>query len=100
MYHYRIVASNHSGNVATTTDAVFTTLPRPVPTTLVSDEFNNATLDSRWTLFNPLGDATFFTPDTVVRIDIPGQVAHEIWTDGDRCRASHRQPTIRTFRSM
>jgi hypothetical protein len=83
-YHYRIIASDNSGNAATTADAVFTTLLPPIPTTLVSDEFNAAALDPRWIPVNPLGDAAFSTPDTVVRIAVPGQVGHDIWTDGYR----------------
>ena len=81
-YHYRLTAADNAGNSTTTVDGTFTTLSAPVPSTLVTDEFNATTLNTRWTTVNPLGDATFATPDTVVKISVPAGVAHELWTDG------------------
>jgi hypothetical protein len=81
-YHYRITAFDNTGNSTGTMDGTFTTLPPPAGTTLVTDEFDATTLHARWTPFNPLGDATFSTPDTVLIINVPGGIPHEIWTDG------------------
>jgi hypothetical protein len=81
-YHYRITAFDNTGNSTATMDGTFATLAPPVATTLVTDEFNATTLHARWTTFNPLGDATFSTPDTVLIINVPGGLPHELWTDG------------------
>ncbi len=82
-YHFRVGGTDSSGNAGTGTDSVFTTRSA---STIVSDDFNRSALDStRWTVVNPLGDATVTTVSTgtdsaSVAISIPGGVAHDVWT--------------------
>jgi hypothetical protein len=81
-YHFSIVVTDNAGNEISTTDAMFTTLPPAAPSTLVTDEFNSTTLHPRWAPVDPLGDATFATPDSVLTIALPGVISHELWVDG------------------
>jgi hypothetical protein len=82
-YHFRVGGTDSSGNAGTGTDSVFTTKSA---TTIVSDDFNRATLDStRWTFINPLGDGTVAMANTGTDsasavLSIPGGVAHDVWT--------------------
>ncbi|MCC6398000.1 MAG: T9SS type A sorting domain-containing protein, partial [Bacteroidetes bacterium] len=81
-YHFSIVVTDNAGNGIATADAMFTTLAPAAPTSLVTDEFNSTALHPRWAPVDPLGDATFATPDSVLTIALPGVISHELWVDG------------------
>jgi hypothetical protein len=82
-YHFRVAGTDSSGNPGTGSDSIFTTKSS---TTIVSDDFNRAALDSsRWTFVNPLGDGTVAMANTgtdsaCAVLSIPGGVAHDVWT--------------------
>jgi regulation of enolase protein 1 (concanavalin A-like superfamily) len=82
LYHFRIVATDNAGNAGFTQDSVFTTLPPALPTLLTSDEFNSTTLNPEWIFADPLGGASYSTPDTVVKLNVPAGSEHDIWTGG------------------
>ncbi|HOA75304.1 MAG TPA: DUF1349 domain-containing protein [Phycisphaerae bacterium] len=71
-----------------TSRTVHATFITPAVAEPVSDDFNSAVLDThRWTIVNPLGDAEFATEgtntaDARLRISVPGETSHAIWTDG------------------
>ncbi len=81
-YHYSIEAVDNAGNTANTGDATFVTGPAAAASTLVPDDFNTTSLHARWTITDPVGDVTFSTPDTVVRISIAAGTTHDLWTNG------------------
>lgn len=85
-YHFKVTSADSTGNVANSNDSTFTLLP---PSTIVSDDFNQATLNtSLWTFFNPLGDATLSmnstsTDSARMFISVPAGVTHQPWTGGN-----------------
>lgn len=81
-YHYSIEAVDNAGNTTNSGDATFLTGPAAAASTLVPDDFNATSLHARWTITDPVGDAVFSTPDTVVKISIPAGTAHDLWTNG------------------
>jgi regulation of enolase protein 1 (concanavalin A-like superfamily) len=55
--------------------------PQSEPTDLVSDDFNNTTLDTDlWTFVDPRGDATLTLDGTTVLLSVPSGTDHDIWT--------------------
>jgi hypothetical protein len=81
-YHYSIVATDNAGNAFATPDASVTAAPPATSTILAPDDFNLTVLNARWSVVNPVSDATIATPDTVVTIAVPAGVAHDLWTNG------------------
>ncbi|MEK9136592.1 MAG: immunoglobulin domain-containing protein, partial [Bacteroidota bacterium] len=83
---FRCLVSNIAGS-ATSNQATLTVLPPP--STIVSDDFNNSSLNtSLWTFVNPLGDATLTmvgtgTTNAWLSMAIPGGVAHDVWVGGN-----------------
>ncbi|MEK9139245.1 MAG: immunoglobulin domain-containing protein, partial [Bacteroidota bacterium] len=78
--------SNVAGS-ATSNQATLTVLPPP--STIVSDDFNAATLNtSLWTFTNPGTPSTLSlvgtgTLDALLSIAVPGGSAHDVWTGGN-----------------
>ena len=51
----------------------------------VSDDFNRCTLNtSLWTFINPVGDGSYSVNGTQLRLNVPANVSHNIWEDGNR----------------
>jgi len=51
----------------------------------VSDEFNNATLDtSLWTVVNPVGDGTVSLNGSEAQLSLPAGSEHDVWKTGNR----------------
>jgi hypothetical protein len=81
---YRCVVTN-SVNSATSNNATLT-VNSALPSSIVSDDFNSAALNtSLWTFTNPVGDVTLTmtgtgTPDARVSLAIPPGVSHDLWT--------------------
>ncbi|NBD31923.1 MAG: DUF1349 domain-containing protein [Cyanobacteria bacterium] len=51
-----------------------------------SDDFNSTTLDSRWTVIDPLGDSSVGTTgvgtgDALLELSVPGGTAHDLWNN-------------------
>ncbi len=85
-YHYRIVAVDSAGLLSSTGDLVFSTLAAPPPTTLVSDEFNGANLNtSLWTITNPVppGGSSLGTTGVEAFLSLNSGVAHDLWIGGN-----------------
>ncbi len=81
-YHFQVRSVDLSGNAASGPDGTFTTTA--CPASLVSDEFNAATLDTnRWLLVDPLGDSTFTSTGSQARIAVPAGTRHDLWTGVD-----------------
>ena len=81
-YHYRIEVTDEAGNVATTSDATFTTAP-PAGV-VVSDDFSSGIDPDRWTVIDPLGDGTVTatgqgTPDATADLTVPAGTSHDPW---------------------
>lgn len=84
MYHFQLSSAVGSA-VTNTSDSTFTTSG---PSTIVSDDFSNPTLNpTQWTFINPLGDGTMTlsgagTEDARITLTVPGGVAHDVWSGG------------------
>ena len=82
-YHFRVKGSDAALNTAATSDYMVYSGAYVDDLTLVSDDFNAATVDaSVWTKVNPLGDATIAISGKQLSIQVPGGVSHDIWTTG------------------
>jgi LmbE family N-acetylglucosaminyl deacetylase/regulation of enolase protein 1 (concanavalin A-like superfamily) len=81
-YHYQVRSKDAGNNEAVSGDFTFTTLACPgLPQ---NDEFNGATIDlNRWTLVDPVGDATLSATGTQAQIALPAGSQHDIWTGSD-----------------
>jgi regulation of enolase protein 1 (concanavalin A-like superfamily) len=90
LYHYRVKSRDLSGNLATSPDFTFTTALAPPASTIASDDFNSATLNtSLWTFINPIGDASLTIVQTdarnsVLSIAVPAGKSHGIWMEGNK----------------
>lgn len=86
IYHYQVTAKDGAGLSTSTPDLTFTTLNPPVdPSGVVSDDFSQGTLHSRWRLVDPLGDATVAlvgsgTSDARLSLSVPAGSSHDPWT--------------------
>ena len=84
-YHYKIKSTDILGNSSSTEDMNFTTMPVVNITPIVSDDFNNLSLNtSLWTVVNPKGDAAITiigngTSDALLSIAVPGGKEHDVW---------------------
>ncbi len=57
--------------------------PPPPPASIVSDNFNGASLNTGlWTAIDPRGDATFSQNGSHLVIGVPAGVDHDAWTGG------------------
>ena len=86
LYHYKITSVDDESNSTSTVDATFTT---PAVATdnsgIVSDDFNAGTLNtSLWTFVNPVGDGTESLNGTELLLNVPADVDHDIWDNGNR----------------
>jgi hypothetical protein len=87
LYHYRVESRDLSGNLATSPDFTFTTASAPPASTIASDDFNSATLNtSLWTFINPIGDASLKTDEQngLLSIAVPAGKSHDIWMEGNK----------------
>ncbi|MGA9115311.1 MAG: FlgD immunoglobulin-like domain containing protein [Bacteroidota bacterium] len=51
---------------------------------LVSDNFNSSGLNtSLWTFTNPRGDAIVSMTGSLLQVEVPGGVSHDVWSDGN-----------------
>ena len=51
----------------------------------ISDDFNACALDTGlWTFVNPVGDGTYSVNGTQLLLNVPANVSHNIWTEGNR----------------
>lgn len=51
----------------------------------VSDDFNACALNTGlWTFVNPVGDGTYQMTGTQLRLNVPANVSHNIWLEGNR----------------
>ncbi len=59
---------------------------------VISDDFDDCTLDERWTLIDPVGDAVVEMTGSQARLSVPAGTSHDIW---DNMYAAPRlmQPT-------
>jgi regulation of enolase protein 1 (concanavalin A-like superfamily) len=82
-YHFRVKGSDDALNTAASSDNMVYSGAYIDDQTLVSDDFNGATVDgSVWTSVNPLGDASIAISGKKLSIQVPGGVSHDIWTTG------------------
>ena len=83
-YHYQASSTDGSSNTATSVDLTFTTSSpgEGSPSGLISDDFNAGSLDSAWTIYDPVGDSTFSFTGTELSIAVPAGTSHDLWTDG------------------
>ena len=82
LYHYRVNSTDASNNAANSADFTFTTAAASgSPSGLVSDGFNTATLDPRWTFYDPLANSTLSMTGTQASLSVPAGSAHDLWTD-------------------
>jgi hypothetical protein len=57
--------------------------PPPPPSSIVSDNFNGASLNTGlWTAVNPRGDAAFSQNGSQLVISVPAGLEHDAWTGG------------------
>ena len=67
-----------------------------IPSNLISDDFNDPTLNTGlWTFVNPLGDGTLTMNGSEVKITVPAGTAHDPWTGGNNVPRI-LQPTLNT----
>lgn len=51
----------------------------------ISDDFNACALDTGlWTFVNPVGDGSYSVNGTQLLLNVPADVSHNIWTEGNR----------------
>lgn len=51
----------------------------------ISDDFNACALDTGlWTFVNPVGDGSYSINGTQLLLNVPADVSHNIWTEGNR----------------
>ena len=83
LYHFRIIATDSSGNASTSGD--FTAITSTSAGAIRSDDFGGTGLDeSTWTLVDPVGDATVAFDGTHVLLGVPAGVDHSVWSAGNR----------------
>jgi len=54
------------------------------PSGIVSDDFSDPVLDPRWTVVDPVGDATVSMTGTSAHVSLPGGTAHDISTGANK----------------
>lgn len=85
-YHYRITVIDGVGLSASSGDQVFSTIAQPTdPSGIVSDDFSQGVLHTRWRLHDPLGDASVTlvgtgTGDARLSLSVPAGPSHDPWT--------------------
>ncbi len=51
----------------------------------ISDDFNSCALNTGlWTFVNPVGDGSYSVNGTQLLLNVPADVSHNIWTEGNR----------------
>ncbi len=62
----------------------------------ISDDFNACALDTGlWTFINPVGDGSYSVNGTQLRLNVPANISHNIWLEGNRS-VRVMQPTQNT----
>lgn len=61
----------------------------------VSDDFNSCGLNPVWTFVNPVGDGSYSINGTQLLLNVPANVSHNIWLEGNRS-VRVMQPTQNT----
>jgi regulation of enolase protein 1 (concanavalin A-like superfamily) len=86
VYHYKVSSANIGGaDSASSGDFTFTTKACAGGAGPVSDNFNANTLNtSLWTFVNPLGDGSYSMNGSAVLLNVPGGVAHDVWTGSNK----------------
>ncbi len=83
VYFYEVQATDGRGNVGTFQGS-FQTDAGPPPSILVSDDFSAPAFDAAlWTFVDPLGDSTPSQVGGELRIEVPAEQDHDIWTLGN-----------------
>ncbi len=78
LYHYRITATDPSGNSSSTTDQFFVTKGS---SSISSDDFNAPTLNTElWTYVDPLNDGSHGVTGTQLSLGVPAGVVHDAYT--------------------
>lgn len=83
---FRCVVTNGVGASISSSATLSVLYP---PSTIVSDDFHTGVLDTTlWRVVNPRNDATFGftgvgTQNALLSIHVPGDIAHDIWTEGN-----------------
>jgi regulation of enolase protein 1 (concanavalin A-like superfamily) len=90
-YYFTITATDASGNAAATPGFTFTTTA--APTNFTSDDFHTSTLDSRWTVTDPVGNSTVSlvgsgTSDARLSLAVPAGTAHDAWVPNQALRVT------------
>ncbi len=82
LHHYRVSSSDASGNTANGTDRTFTTTSPGggvSPSGLVSDGFDDSSLNGRWTWADSAGDSTVSVNGSQLVIAVPAGTNHNLW---------------------
>ncbi|NED99616.1 DUF1349 domain-containing protein [Phytoactinopolyspora halotolerans] len=94
-YHYQVISTDESGNIATTADATFTTPdegPHASSSVIRSDDFSNGLDDAVWTVVDPIGDGSWQvagqgTDDAHLELTVPASTSHDAWGANRSLRA-------------
>jgi hypothetical protein len=93
LYHFEVSSQDAAGNLGTSGDLSFTTLPPSPSSDFQSDDFSSGTLDTGiWTFIDPLGDAGLSLTGTQAEIFVPGTL-HDVWV-GDNSLPRVRQDIV------
>ncbi|NOX77182.1 MAG: DUF1349 domain-containing protein [Gammaproteobacteria bacterium] len=76
-YYFQLTATDSSGNSGSSPNQTFRMLGPQ------SDDFNTSTLNSRWTVVDPLGDSSIVLTGNQVALSVTGGQAHDVWVSGN-----------------
>ena len=82
VYQFQVTTTDGTGNSSSSVNMVFTTLGAIVPGAQ-SDDFNSATLDTRWLTVDPLSDNNVTLTGSQVALNIVGGPSHDVWNMGN-----------------
>ena len=78
-------ANNPAQIIMDTTKDIVANFISSNPDSPISDDFNACALNTNlWAFVNPVGDGSYEMNGTQLRLNVPANVSHNIWADGNR----------------
>ncbi len=84
LYNFQVTSTDSESRSTSSANQTFTTAAAggTSPSGL-SDNFDTASLDPKWSIVDPLGDSTISLTGTQLSLSVPSGTSHDIWSSGN-----------------